>query len=73
MMNPRQRTTFLPAASSSWSTADIRKLRELAEQGCSLSELCKALRRTESAIRNKASMHGIPLKNARTAQPAVQT
>jgi hypothetical protein len=70
MMNPRHRSTFLPAASSSWSTEDIRKLRQLAEEGRSLSELCKALRRTESAIRNKASMHGIPLKNSRTAQAA---
>lgn len=70
MMNPRQRTTFLPAASSSWSTEDIRKLRQLAEEGLSLRELCKALRRTESAIRNKASMHGIPLRNARAQQAA---
>jgi hypothetical protein len=47
-----------------WSTAQIRLLRDLAAQGASVSEIAKQLRRSESAIRNKAGMHGIPVRAA---------
>jgi len=49
------------AAIKSWSSAEIIKLRELAEAGESIRIIAHHLRRTESAIRNKALMHGISL------------
>jgi hypothetical protein len=44
---------------NAWATADVRRLRELAEQGISPEQAAKLLRRSESAIRNKAGLHGI--------------
>jgi hypothetical protein len=44
---------------NAWAAADVRRLRELAEQGVSPSEAARLLGRTESAIRNKAGLHGI--------------
>lgn len=77
-MNHRKPTTgntgragapvFLPRASTSWSPQDIQCLRHLAEQGLSVEILAARLRRTPSAIRNKAAMHGISLRMGRHAQ-----
>lgn len=50
----------LPA--NTWSTEDIRLLRQLAVAGASLETIAAKLRRTRSAIRNKATMHGISLR-----------
>jgi hypothetical protein len=50
------------AGATGWSTADIRRLRELAEQGMPVPTIAATLRRSESAIRNKAGMHGISLR-----------
>lgn len=47
---------------NTWSTDQIRQLRQLATAGASLDTICVTLRRTRSAIRNKATMHGISLK-----------
>ena len=47
---------------NTWSTDEIRQLRQLATAGASLDTICVTLRRTRSAIRNKATMHGISLK-----------
>jgi len=47
---------------NTWSTEDIRQLRQLAVAGASLDTISVTLRRTRSAIRNKATMHGISLK-----------
>ena len=47
---------------NTWSTDEIRLLRQLATAGASLDMICVTLRRTRSAIRNKATMHGISLK-----------
>jgi hypothetical protein len=58
MINPIRRT--LPA--NTWSTEDVRLLRQLAVAGASLETIAVTLRRTRSAIRNKATMHGISLK-----------
>lgn len=44
---------------NAWTTADVRRLRELAAQGISPGEVARLLRRSESAIRNKACLHGI--------------
>lgn len=52
----------VPSAAASWSIHELQKLQALVEARTSLVEIAKALRRTESAIRNKASLHGIPLR-----------
>lgn len=58
MTNPIRRS--LPT--NTWSTEDIRLLRQLAVDGTSLETIAVKLRRTRSAIRNKATMHGISLR-----------
>lgn len=45
-----------------WKPEDLRQLRELAQSGESLKLIASKLRRSESAIRNKAAMHGISLR-----------
>ncbi len=59
MINPSLRRS-IPA--NTWSIEEIRQLRQLAGAGASLDTICCTLRRTRSAIRNKATMHGISLK-----------
>jgi hypothetical protein len=44
---------------NAWATADVRRLRDLAGQGISPGQAAKLLRRSESAVRNKAGLHGI--------------
>lgn len=44
---------------NAWASTDVRRLRELAEQGISPGEAARLLRRSESAVRNKACQHGI--------------
>jgi hypothetical protein len=48
-----------------WSAEDLRQLRELAATGTPLNAIAAALRRTSSAVRNKAGMHGISLRGPR--------
>nr|WP_298728296.1 hypothetical protein [uncultured Steroidobacter sp.] len=45
-----------------WSSEDLRRLRELAATGTPLDAIAAALRRTTSAVRNKAGMQGISLR-----------
>jgi hypothetical protein len=52
---------FYPSARRTWSAEEVRQLRELAEQGVSVRIIAARLRKTESAIRNKAGMHGISI------------
>ena len=47
-----------------WSAESLRKLRVLAEAGAPLGEIAVTLGRTPSAIRNKATMHGISLRHS---------
>jgi hypothetical protein len=58
---------FLPSRPASWTTEDLRTLRELAGQGCSAEVIAKRLRRTVSSVRNKVVMHGLSL-TLRTAE-----
>ena len=51
--------------SNEWSSEDLRRLRELAQTGTAPNMIAATLRRTESAIRNKAGMHGISLRARR--------
>lgn len=53
------------ANSNEWSSEDLRQLRELAANGTAPGMIAVTLRRTESAIRNKAGMHGISLRARR--------
>lgn len=52
----------LSAASNAWSLADVRLLRELAGNNVPLEAIAMTLRRSPSAVKNKASMHGISLR-----------
>jgi hypothetical protein len=56
---------FLPAPGNAWSIDKIQTLRRLAQQGLSVKEIAAVLRRTESAVRNKAVMQGISLRGPR--------
>lgn len=44
---------------NAWSPSEVACLRQLAQDGLYPAEVAKALRRSESAVRNKALMHGI--------------
>jgi len=59
------------AAAHGWSNAQIRLLRELALQGLPVSAIAAQLRRSESAIRNKAGLHGISLRAASSLRSKV--
>ena len=59
--NPQRRQQ---SAQKTWTTEDLRQLRELATQGVAPAMIAVRLRKTESAIRNKAGMHGISLRAA---------
>lgn len=48
-----------------WSSDELRRLRELAATGAAPGTIAATLRRTESAIRNKAGLHGISLRARR--------
>ncbi|MDY6949314.1 MAG: hypothetical protein SXG53_26795 [Pseudomonadota bacterium] len=50
------------AKRNEWSSADLQQLRELAGTGTPLVTIAATLRRTTSAVRNKAGMHGISLR-----------
>jgi len=50
-------------STSAWATEDIQRLRVLASEGMALIEIARELRRTVSAVRNKAGMHGISVQS----------
>ena len=47
-------------------------MRELADQGWGAEAIAARLRRTVSAVRNKAGMHGISLQRMRPAEPLAE-
>lgn len=57
-----------PVAPRTWTIAQIRRLRDLACQGVSVAAIAACLGKTESAVRNKAGLHGISLKGTRPAR-----
>jgi hypothetical protein len=61
------------AAVNSWATEDIRALKTLAQTGLSIGAIAAALHRSESAIRNKAGMHGISLQRTRGVRAAADS
>jgi len=61
------RAPFLPSfrrAAQLWSVEELRRLRTLAALGTPVHSIAAALRRSPSAVRNKAAMHGISLQKA---------
>ncbi|WP_161811870.1 hypothetical protein [Steroidobacter agaridevorans] len=64
-------TSFLPSrnhtrfkSANLWSSEELGLLRSLASRGVPVSSIASTLRRSESSIKNKAGMHGIPLRQA---------
>jgi hypothetical protein len=47
-----------------WSSHELQQLRTLAQEGVPLNRIADTLRRSECAVRNKAGIHGISLKQA---------
>jgi hypothetical protein len=68
-----RRSTFLPSAAASWSKEELHQLRTLAHTGASIDAIAKTLKRTASAVRNKAGMHGISLAGPRPDVPSFAT
>ena len=58
-------SSFSRAKRNGWSSADVRRLRELASSGTPVEIIAATLHRTTSAVRNKAGMHGISLRMPR--------
>jgi hypothetical protein len=44
-----------------WSDADVRELKTLAKQKTPVGKIARSLKRTEGAMRQKASSHGVSL------------
>ena len=57
-------TSSVAVRPNAWSAEALRRLRELAQSGATVAMIAAALDRSESAIRNKAGMHGISLTRA---------
>ncbi len=57
-MRPTPAFSF-PVIKRTWSADEVRTMRELAQQGLPLTSIAKVLGRTESAVRNKATLHGV--------------
>jgi hypothetical protein len=51
------------APGNAWTPEDLRRLRELAQAGVASETIAVHLRRTHSAIRNKAAMQGISIRS----------
>ena len=60
----------ITSPTNGWSIEEVRRLRQLAEQGKAVVAIAAKLRRTPSAVRNKAGMHGISLQPRRNVVAA---
>lgn len=56
------RKDYFARGSAAWTSEAIQKLRALANAGASVKEIAAELGRSEPAIRNRASLHGISLR-----------
>ena len=63
------RKIFLPSAIASWSKDDLQRLRALAQSGASIDTIAVELKRSASAVRNKAGLHGISLASSKPRAP----
>ena len=57
-----------PSAAKMWSSAELKQLRELTDAGIDIEAIASRLKRTVSAVRNKACMHGFSLAATRSEQ-----
>jgi hypothetical protein len=57
-----------PSAAKMWSCAELKQLRELTDAGIGIEIIASRLKRTVSAVRNKAGMHGFSLAAVRPEQ-----
>ena len=51
-----------------WSSAELKQLREMSDAGVGVEIIAAQLRRTVSAVRNKAGMHGYSLAATRQSE-----
>jgi hypothetical protein len=51
-------------AARMWSSAELKQLRELTDAGTGVEIIAARLKRSVSAVRNKAGMHGFSLAAA---------
>ena len=58
-----------PSTAKMWSSAELKELRELTHAGIGIEIIASRLKRTVSAVRNKAGMHGFSLAASRHEQP----
>jgi hypothetical protein len=54
-----------------WSLEQVRVLRALADQGLPLDRIAAELKRSESATRNEACLHGISLRLSRSRAASI--
>jgi hypothetical protein len=52
-----------PCAARMWSSVEVQQLRELTDAGIGIEIIAARLKRSISAVRNKAGMHGFSLKS----------
>ena len=52
-----------PCAARTWSSVELKQLRELADAGIGIEIIAARLKRSISAVRNKAGMQGFSLKS----------
>jgi hypothetical protein len=57
-----------PCASRVWSATEVKQLRALTDAGIGVEIIAARLKRSVSAVRNKAGMHGFALVSC--SQPA---
>ena len=46
-----------------WSSTELKQLRELSDAGVGVEIIAARLKRSVSAVRNKASMHGFSIRS----------
>jgi hypothetical protein len=51
-----------------WSSAELKQLRELSDAGVGVEIIAARLKRSVSAVRNKAGMHGFSLAVTRHSE-----
>jgi hypothetical protein len=65
------REFVVPSSANAWSHLEVKRLQALVAERTSVQEIARILRRSESAIRNKAAFHGISLRGLHcTSEPA---
>ena len=64
MFTRSQARFVFPKSPALWTSEELRIMRQLADAGTPIARIAARLRRSPSAIRNKAGLHGISLKRS---------